>query len=453
MTKFTSEEKLIAVKRYLEGDESQKEISDSIGVDHSVFQTWLQNYRHHGEIAFQKSYTSYNLQFKLDVLNYMNEQGTSIRGTAAIFNIPTPSTLYQWKRQLETIGKDALVSKKKGRPSLNKNNLNTGSNKEVAEGSIEALRSENERLRMENAYFKKVECLSSKQGKITKQDKVQVVYELRHEFSLRLLLQLADIPRSTYYYWVKNLGRPDPDAELKVLIKSIYDEHEGRYGYRKIRDELTNRGYKVNHKKVQRLMKVLGIKSLVKVKKYRSYKGKVGKIAPNILNRNFQASKPNEKWVTDITEFKLFGEKLYFSPMLDLYNGEIITYTIGSRPTYSLVSTMLKQSFERLSDSDTLLIHSDQGWHYQMKKYRNALIERGITQSMSRKGNCYDNAVIENFFSIMKSELLYLKEFTSVQHFKKELAKYIDYYNNKRIKAKLKGMSPVKYRVHAQQAA
>ena len=267
------------------------------------------------------------------------------------------------------------------------------------------------------------------------------------------LLQLANIPRSTYYYWVKNRNRPDPDTELKKLIQSIYDEHEGRYGYRRIRDELTNRGHKVNHKKVQRLMKELGLKSLVRMKKYRSYKGTMGKIAPNILNRNFKAQKPNEKWVTDITEFKLFGEKLYLSPILDLYNGEIITYTIGSRPVYSLVSTMLDQAFEKVTDKDKLLIHSDQGWHYQMKQYRHALKQHGITQSMSRKGNCYDNAVIENFFGIMKSEFLYLKEFESVEHFKLELDKYINYYNNKRIKAKLKGMSPVQYRVHAQQVA
>ncbi|SFC43178.1 Integrase core domain-containing protein [Bacillus sp. 491mf] len=183
------------------------------------------------------------------------------------------------------------------------------------------------------------------------------------------------------------------------------------------------------------------MKCLVRMKKYRSYKGTVGKIAPNILDRNFKAEKPNKKWVTDITEFKLFGEKLYLSPILDLYNGEIITYTIGSRPTYSLVSEMLEQSFERLSEDDELLLHSDQGWHYQMKKYRDALKERGITQSMSRKGNCYDNAVIENFFGIMKSEFLYLKEFESVDQFKRELVKYIDYYNHKRIKAKLKGLS------------
>jgi transposase InsO family protein len=267
------------------------------------------------------------------------------------------------------------------------------------------------------------------------------------------LVVLADIPRSTYYYWLKNIGRPDPDADLKVVIQGIYDEHEGRYGYRRICDELRNRGQEINHKKVQRIMQELRLKCLVRMKKYVSYKGTVGKTAPNILDRNFEAEKPNEKWVTDITEFKLFGEKLYFSPMLDLFNGEIITYTVGSRPTYSLVSTMLDQALEHLVDEDELLIHSDQGWHYQMKQYRHVLSEHGVTQSMSRKGNCYDNAVIENFFGIMKSEFLYLKEFESIEHFKQELAKYIDYYNNKRIKSKLKGMSPVQYRVHAGQAA
>ncbi|MBG9536488.1 IS3 family transposase, partial [Bacillus thuringiensis] len=143
----------------------------------------------------------------------------------------------------------------------------------------------------------------------------------------------------------------------------------------------------------------------------------------------------------------------YLSPMLDLFNGEIITYTIGSRPTYSLVSMMLDQAFERVTDQDKLLIHSDQGWHYQMKQYRHSLKKCGITQSMSRKGNCYDNAVIENFFGIMKSEFLYRKEFESVTHFKQELAKYIEYYNHKRIKAKLKGMSPIQYRTHTLGAA
>ena len=189
------------------------------------------------------------------------------------------------------------------------------------------------------------------------------------------------------------------------------------------------------------------------MKKYRSYKGKVGKIAPNRLNRNFHATKPNEKWATDITEFKLFGEKLYLSPMLDLFNGEIITYTLASRPVYALVSSMLEQAFEQLHDGDSLLIHSDQGWQYQMSQYRQALSDRRITQSMSRKGNCYDNSVMENFFGILKSEFLYTQPFENMEHFKNELQQYISYYNHKRIKAKLKGMSPVQYRVQTLKVA
>lgn len=267
------------------------------------------------------------------------------------------------------------------------------------------------------------------------------------------MIQLAEIKRATYYYWLGKLDRPDKDADLKALITAIYHEHKGRYGYRRITNELHNQGHTVNHKKVQRIMRELGLKSIVRMKKYRSYKGNVGKIAPNVLDRDFNATKPNEKWVTDITEIHLFGQKLYLSPMLDLFNGEIITFTIESRPVYSLVSCMLDKAFERLNDKDNLLIHSDQGWHYQMSQYQQALKNRNITQSMSRKGNCYDNAVIENFFGILKSELLYTQEFENIEHFKAELEQYVHYYNHKRIKTKLKGMSPVQYRVHALQAA
>ncbi|CRK81789.1 integrase core domain-containing protein [Neobacillus massiliamazoniensis] len=282
---------------------------------------------------------------------------------------------------------------------------------------------------------------------------MKVVFELRLEFPVRALLKLACIPKSTYYYWVNTFDRPDKDTELKRLIETIYHEHKGRYGYRRIKDELQNQGHRETHKKVQRLMNELGLKSTVRMKKYRSYKGDIGKTAPNILNRNFHAEKPNEKWVTDISEFKLFGEKLYLSPMLDLFNGEIIAYSIDSRPKYSLVKTMLDQAFERLTDEDKLLIHSDQGWHYRMPQYQHALKEHNITQSMSRKGNCYDNAVMENFFGILKSEFLYTQEFESIEQFKRELANYIEYYNHKRIKAKFKGMSPVQYRTHALKAA
>lgn len=233
------------------------------------------------------------------------------------------------------------------------------------------------------------------------------------------------------------------------MVTQIFHENKKRYGYRRITSDLHKRGYCINHKTVQRLMKVLGLHCPVRMKRYQSYRGEVGKVAPNLLERNFHAAKPNEKWVTDITEFSLFGKKLYLSPILDLYNGEIISYSIANHPRFSQVTEMLSKAFEKIPDNTNLILHSDQGWQYQMKPYQNALKAKGIRQSMSRKGNCLDNAVIENFFGLLKTELLYIQEFSSLEHFIYELHDYLNYYNNHRIKTKLKGMSPVQYRTHS----
>lgn len=257
------------------------------------------------------------------------------------------------------------------------------------------------------------------------------------------------MPRSTYYYYIKQMKRPDKYADIKNEIRMIYHENQGRYGYRRITMELRNRGYQLNHKTVQRLMKILGLKCMVRIKKYRSYKGQVGKIAPNILQRNFKAEKPNRKWATDITEFSLFGTKLYLSPVLDMYNGEIVSYSVSTSPVLNQVMDMLDKAFAKIPDNTHLIFHSDQGWQYQHRAYQKRLKDKGVRQSMSRKGNCLDNAVMENFFGLLKSELLYLREFSSLEEFQIELEKYIDYYNNKRIKSKLKGLSPVQYRIQS----
>ena len=212
---------------------------------------------------------------------------------------------------------------------------------------------------------------------------------------------------------------------------------------------MRNRGYVINHKTVSRLMKDLGLKCQVRIKKYRSYKGEIGKVAPNLIDRNFHADVPNEKWTTDITEFSLFGRKLYLSPILDMFNGEIVSYNISESPRLEQVLDMLDKAFKRIPDNTGLILHSDQGWQYQHKKYQHRLEEKGIRQSMSRKGNCLDNAVMENFFGLLKSELLYLREFESFEEFREELEKYIYYYNYQRIKGKLKGLSPVQYRIQS----
>lgn len=241
----------------------------------------------------------------------------------------------------------------------------------------------------------------------------------------------------------------DKYETAKAEITAIYHENRGRYGYRRITEELHHRKIHLNHKTVQRLMKQLGLVCRVRMKKYRSYKGEVGKIAPNLLQRNFHADRPNQKWVTDVTEFSLFGEKLYLSPILDLCSSDLVSYTISARPVLSMVTSMLDKAFEQIPDATNLILHSDQGWHYQHQQYQQKLRNKGIRQSMSRKGNCLDNAVIENFFGLLKSELFYLQEFKSMEHFKTELIEYLHYYNHKRIKAKLKGLPPA---LHRQQA-
>ena len=241
----------------------------------------------------------------------------------------------------------------------------------------------------------------------------------------------------------------DKYKDAKAEITAIYHENKGRYGYRRITMELHNRKISLNHKTVQRLMKELGLVCRVRMKKYRSYKGEVGKIAPNLLKRDFRTTAPNQKWVTDVTEFALFGEKIYLSPILDLHSSDLVSYVISDWPVLSMVTSMLDAAARQLPLGAAPILHSDQGWQYQHKQYQRKLTEYGIIQSMSRKGNCLDNAVMENFFGLLKSELLYLQEFVSMEHFKSELIEYLDYYNNQRIKAKLKGLPPA---IHRQQA-
>ena len=281
---------------------------------------------------------------------------------------------------------------------------------------------------------------------------MKVIQKLRQRHSLELLLQIAQLPRSTFYYHVKH-QEGDKYAREKEEIKRIFHENKGRYGYRRVTTALRNSGFTLNHKTVQRLMKEMGLVCRVRMKKYRSYKGEQGTVAPNLLNREFTAEKPNQKWVTDVTEFRLFGQKLYLSPIFDLCSGDVVTYTLSDSPNLRMVTTMLEQAFQKIPDNTNLILHSDQGWHYRHKHYVAMLKEKGVRQSMSRKGNCYDNAVMENFFGHLKSELLYLQEFESLDHFKQELIDYIDYYNNRRIKARLKGLPPALHRQQALLAA
>ena len=260
------------------------------------------------------------------------------------------------------------------------------------------------------------------------------------------MLQLSGLARSTFYYYLKHLNTDKYECE-KQEIQEIYNANKGRYGYRRITIAMRNKGYVINHKTVQKLMKQLSLKGKQrKNDKYHSYKGTVGKVADNLLKRDFYAEKPFEKITTDVTQFNVCDEKVYLSPVLDLFNNEVVSYSISTSPNLEQVREMLNGLFEKLPADATPIFHSDQGWQYQHAEYQRLLAEHNITQSMSRKGNCMDNCAMENFFGRLKVEMFYGEKFESVNAFIDELKKYIHYYNNERISLKLKGMSPVQYR-------
>ena len=294
-----------------------------------------------------------------------------------------------------------------------------------------------------------------------------MVDELRHKYLLKVLLKVSGLKKSTYEYYktqkhLKACKRKEKeDSEVLDRIKKIFIYHKSRYGYRRIHLEL-KRTIVINHKKVQRIMRENNLKGIRPRVKYHSYKGDNGISKKNlllyssfdsikqkeVLKRDFNTNKPNEKWTTDISEFHIPAGKLYLSPILDMFDSSIISYNISTSPNFNQVTDMLNIAFNKYENLNGLIFHSDQGWQYQMKYYQQQLIDKGIKQSFSRKGNCMDNSLMENFFGIMKNEMFYGQEYKykTLDMLKESMIEYIDYYNNKRINLKRKGLTPIEFR-------
>ena len=267
------------------------------------------------------------------------------------------------------------------------------------------------------------------------------------------------MPKATYMYWQKRFNRENPDKDIEEKMLEIR-KNNSNYGYRRMLGELRNQGYKINKKKVQRLMQKLHLQVTSftrKSRKYSSYKGNVGTVAPNRIKRRFNTSIPHQKITTDTTEFKYYEvdaqghmtmHKLYLDPFMDLFNREILSYAIGKNPSRKNVMNALDTAIKITADCPyRRTFHSDQGWAYQMKAYTRRLKKDRIFQSMSRKGNCHDNSVMENFFGLLKQEIYYGVVYYSYKELKSAIEKFIKYYNEQRIKEKLGWKSPVQYRL------
>jgi putative transposase len=280
--------------------------------------------------------------------------------------------------------------------------------------------------------------------------KAQVVAALKAEFPLQMLLDIADLARSTFFYHHAKHGQSDPLADLKAAIGDAFSAAHGRYGHRRVHAVLTSQGWQVAKKTVLKLMRTLGLICKVRRRRnYNSFKGEIGTVADNVLNRDFTATAPNQKWVTDVTEFRIADRKVYLSPVVDLFDRSVVAHAWSLSPNLALTQASLTRAIATLQPGEHPLVHSDQGFQYQHRSWRVLLREADARQSMSRKANCYDNAVAENFFGHLKSELFHHNRFDTVEAFTTALDEYLHWYNNHRISTKLKGLSPVQYRAQA----
>ncbi|HAN8972455.1 TPA: IS3 family transposase [Escherichia coli] len=447
--KHSFEVKLAAVNHYLAGHAGIISTAKLFQLSHTSLSHWINLFLLHGPRALDcRHKRSYSPEDKLCVVLYALGHSESLPRVAARFNIPSHNTVKNWIKGYRKSGNEAFIRRWKEKSMTRSDDTHENE----ANMTPEEMKNELRYLRAENAYLKAMQEYLLEKKPPGAGEKTKVIRSLRCGHCQSDLLKAAGLARSTLYYQLSLQKGKDKYADVKQLIASIFHEHRGCYGYRRIHCELQKRGLKFSGKTVRKLMQQLGLKSPVRLKKYRSYRGNMGLAAENILQRQFKAEAPCEKWVTDITEFRAGGQKLYLSPILDLFNGEIVAWETASRPTEELVKRMLNKGLESLAEGEKPLLHSDQGWHYRIKSYQSALADKGLVQSMSRKGNCLDNAVMENFFGHLKEEMYYRRDYRSVEELENAVNEYITYWNQKRIKLSLGGLSPVEYRTEYQKA-
>jgi len=359
-------------------------------------------------------------------------------------------TLYNWKNQL--LGREASASMKRHQDSgaIPKQKELTELQQHVVllERDIRRLQLEHDLLKKANELLKK--GLGVTPQLLSNREKTLVVDALKNVYTLAELLAELDLARSSYFYHCTRLRSPDKYADARVAIADVFQSNHRCYGYRRMRAALGRRHLHISEKVVQRLMKQeCLVVAANRRRRYGSYLGEISPAPENLINRDFQAATPNEKWLTDITEFHIPAGKVYLSPMIDCFDGLVVSWTIGTRPDSDLVNTMLDAAIETVLSSETRpVVHSDRGAHYRWPGWLSRVHNAKLIRSMSRKGCSPDNAACEGFFGRLKTELFYPRNWqdTSIDQFIQIVDSYIRWYNEKRIKISLGSLSPIEYR-------
>ncbi|WP_241880276.1 IS3 family transposase [Corynebacterium diphtheriae] len=433
-SKLSQAQRELAVDLFEEGYGSRA-VANRLGVRREQVRHLEDRFRLHGRLCLVSKRTKrqYSFDTKMEILR-RHQTGELKSDLAKEYGLSSPNLISHWVWQVNKGGSDALQPKPKGRPK--------GSGQSVPMTEEDTLRRENELLKAEVAYPKKIAGLEGTTTRL----KVEAIITLKSEHRLDDLIAVSGLARSTFFDHQRRFDLPDKYADLKTQIKKIFHDSNTTFGYRRVWRALRNNNTIVNKKVVRRLMRQQGLVSKIRRKKYNSYRGTVSHIADNVLGRRFIQDAPNKVWVSDVTEFRVAGTKVYLSPVMDLFDRTILAHTLSTSPNTQLTSRSLADAIAMFSPGKGLIVHTDQGFQYQHASWRNLIESVGGVQSMSRKGNCYDNAVMENFFGHLKSEMYHDVYFTSVDELCQAIDEYILWYNTYRLQERFKGLAPMQYR-------
>ncbi|MGJ4082155.1 IS3 family transposase [Corynebacterium macclintockiae] len=410
--------------------------ANALGVSKYVVRTLYRRFKLHGRLCLVEKpiKQQYSFDIKKEVVQ-RHLAGETMMDLAREFGLSSDQLVKDWSWKWRKGGDEALKPKPKGRPK------GSAAPKRLTEE--DKLRRQIARLEAENAYFKKIAGLEEPGTRL----KVQAIVILKSHHRLEYLLEAAGIPRSTFFYHQKRLNEPDKYAVLKDAIRECFERNKHRYGYRRVLLDLRNQGWVVNHKLVYKLMCEMGLRAKIRQRRpYVSYSGAISHIADNTLDRKFTPDQPNTVFVSDVTEFRVAGRKVYLSPVMDLFDRSIVAHSVATSPSTAFTADSLSKAIAACAPEPGWMMHTDQGFQYQHASWRDLIGDNGGVQSMSRKANCYDNAVMENFFGHLKTEMYHGEVFDTVADFNQAIDVYIRWYNTERIQQRLKGLTPMQYR-------
>lgn len=448
-SRYSAEQKRIAVAHYLEHGQCLAFTRRNLGYPSiDLLKQWLDELvpiQQRVKQAQAKRSTLLSTRQKKNAVIALCSRDGSAEAVAKHIGV-TREVLYKWKDQF--LPSEYAKTMQKTKVDEVSSNRSTQEKIDDLEQKLHVLQLEHDILKKANELIKKTSGVNPTH--LSNREKTMLIDALATRYKRRELLRALELPRSSYFYHKSVLNRPNKYTDANKILVDIFKANHECYGYRRMRAEFIEVGHRLAEKVVRRLMREASLvaRSSRKRRKYNSYSGEISPAVENVINRNFRASSPNEKWLTDISEFHIPAGKVYLSPIVDCFDGLIVSWRLGTRPTCDLVNNMLDSAVSKLAKNERPIVHSDRGAHYRWPGWIERTEQFGLTRSMSRKGCSPDNAACEAFFGRLKTEFFYPRDWrdASVDYLMSELNAYIDWYNTKRIKMSLGSKSPVNYR-------